>query len=257
MARADYKFEYKGSLKEKAMVFAADKITFSDDGESYNVMMDWEAPIMKQSANFVTHGGRSQTILELGFGMGISAEYIQSYSPDLHTIIEYHPGIAERAQVFADRKNREYSRSKETQHKRVNIISGKDWFAEFQKDFRNSGLIQYHGIFIDTYNDQNLSKIKDYITKLLSPGGRMTWWNPMQDILPSVELQEERNITYEQIKLSEFGIKSIPTNKYHTTDIYYMPMYTREGKKELYEPKEGEGGYQPAPGDGIGIIGKG
>ena len=72
-----------------------------------------------------------------------------------------------------------------------------------------------------------------------------------------MELQEERNITYEQIKLSEFGIKSIPTNKYHTTDIYYMPMYTREGKKELYEPKEGEGGYQPAPGDGIGIIGKG
>ena len=258
MARADYKFEYKGSFKDKAMVFATDKITFSNDGESYNVMMDWEKPIMKQSAEFVTHGGRAQTILELGFGMGLSANFIQEYSPDLHTIIEYHPGIAARAQAFADERNKAYSRDKETQHKRVNIISGKDWFAEFQKDFEKSGLIQYHGIFIDTYNDQNLSKIKDYIIKLLSPGGRMTWWNPMQDILPSEELQEERNITYQTIKLSEFGIKSIPTNKYHTTDIYYMPMYTREGKKEIYTPKPVEGGYTPAPGigDGPGVIGK-
>ena len=257
MARADYKHTFKSGFKDKEMVFREDKITFSDGGEDFNVMMDWELPIMKHSADFVTNGGKAQTILELGFGMGISAEIIQNYSPDLHTIIEYHPKIAERAQEFAVEKNKAYSRNKETAHKRVHIISGKDWFAEFQKTFEKSGLIQYHGIFIDTYNDQNLSKIKDYITKLLSPGGNMTWWNPMQDILPSKELRKARNIRYRLIKLSEYGVKSIPTNKYHTTDNYYMPMYTREGKLEPYKPTEGEGGYRPVPGDNIGVIGKG
>ena len=259
MARADYKGRYKSDYKEKTMSFNENKITFVDGEETYNVMMDWEEPIMKQAADFVTAGGNAQTILELGFGMGISADLIQGYKPDLHTIIEYHPAIAERAQEYANLRNKAYSRSKETAHKRVNVISGKDWYVEFQKDFEKSGLRQYHGIFIDTYNDTNMKELKNYITKLLGPGGRMTWWNPMQDLLPTVELQEKRGVTYKKIRLSEFGVKSIPANKYHTTDTYYMPIYTREGKREPYTPTAPvEGGYTPAPGpgDGIGVIGK-
>ena len=248
MARADYKGRYKSGYKEKTMTFNEDKITFADGEETFNVMMDWERPIMKQAADFVTDGGTAQTILELGFGMGISAGFIQGFEPDLHTIIEYHPAIAEKAQEFANTRNKAYSRDKGTQHKRVNVISGKDWYVEFQKDFENSGLREYHGIFIDTYNDTNMKKLKNYITKLLGPGGRMTWWNPMQDILPTEALAEERGVKYKEIILSDFGVKSIPTNKYHTTDHYYMPMYTREGKREPYSPILEGGGYQPAPG---------
>ena len=59
------------------------------------IMMDCEHPIMSASAAYVTEGGGD--ILEIGFGMGISANYIQSHSISSHTIIEPHPQMVEKA----------------------------------------------------------------------------------------------------------------------------------------------------------------
>ena len=50
------------------------------------VMMDWEDPLMSASAAYVCENGGD--ILEIGFGMGISANYIQSHTINSHTIIE-------------------------------------------------------------------------------------------------------------------------------------------------------------------------
>ena len=41
-------------------------------------MMDWEDPLMSASAAYICEGGGD--ILEIGFGMGISAGYIQSHT---------------------------------------------------------------------------------------------------------------------------------------------------------------------------------
>jgi len=224
--KADHKFEYKPGYKEKELNFSKNKISFSDGLETFNIMMEWETPIMKRSAEWVTNDGKAESVLEIGFGMGIAAGLIQKYSPDIHTIVELHPEIVIRAQAFANTQNKLFSQKKSTAHKKVEIIGGKDWYGEFQKTFEESKLRQYHAVFIDTYNDNNLDKIKDYITKILAPKGRMTWWNPMQDSIPDEKTQKKRGLTYERIKMSDHGIL-VPSNKYHTTDTYWMPKYER------------------------------
>jgi len=220
-------FEYDSGFKERTLSFEKDKIVFSKDGETYQVMMNWERPIMKRSAEWVTNGGKAESVLEIGYGMGIAASFIQAYQPDQHTIMELHPNIVERAEGYATQRNKYYSSSKATAHKRVTILGGKDWYTEFQKEFGKSGLQQFDAIFIDTYNDNNLYKLKEYITKMLKEGGRMTWWNPMEDRLPDPDIRKARKIEYEIIKMSDHKI-TIPTNNYHNTNVYYMPMYIRQ-----------------------------
>ena len=220
-------FQYDSGYKERTLTFESDKIVFSKNGETFQVMMDWETPIMKRSAEWVTNGGKAESVLEIGYGMGIAASFIQAYQPNQHIIMELHPRVAERAEEYANQRNKYYSGDKRTAHKRVTIMGGKDWYTEFQKDFNKSGLQEFDAIFIDTYNDNNLYKLKEYITKMLKPGGRMTWWNPMEDKLPDINIRKARGIEYEMIKMSDHKI-TIPTNNYHNTDVYYMPMYIRQ-----------------------------
>ena len=72
-------------------------------GFDKEVMMDWEHPIMSASAAYVTQDGGD--ILEIGFGMGIASNYIQSHSISSHTIIENHPQIIEKLETWANGKS--------------------------------------------------------------------------------------------------------------------------------------------------------
>ena len=89
------------SYTSSTLIFSDDKITIS--GSNIDVMMDWEAPIMSASAAYVTQGGGD--ILEVGFGMGISANYIQSHSISSHTIIENHPQVISKSREWASGKS--------------------------------------------------------------------------------------------------------------------------------------------------------
>ncbi|QZA58363.1 hypothetical protein [Candidatus Rhabdochlamydia porcellionis] len=66
--------------------------------DTFQVMMEWEKPYMQACIDELQPFG---DILEIGFGLGYSATHIQSYKPKSHTIIEYHPLIAQRARDFA------------------------------------------------------------------------------------------------------------------------------------------------------------
>jgi guanidinoacetate N-methyltransferase len=60
------------------------------------VMQDWEIPYMKKLASIATSNGGQ--VLELGFGLGLSAGFIQkSIEIQKHTIIEAHPKVIEFA----------------------------------------------------------------------------------------------------------------------------------------------------------------
>ena len=73
----------------QSLTFESDKITIDADGSE--VMMSWEDSLMSASAAYVTQNGGD--ILEIGFGMGISAGYMHSHSINSHTIVENHPQI--------------------------------------------------------------------------------------------------------------------------------------------------------------------
>lgn len=63
------------------------------------VMESWEEPYMKKLAEIVTtKGGR---VLEVGFGLGIAASYIQKNSINEHHIIEANNQVFERMESFA------------------------------------------------------------------------------------------------------------------------------------------------------------
>ena len=98
---------------DQTLIFEADKLYYIEDGIERQVMMSWEDPIMKASADYVCEGGGD--ILEVGFGMGISAGHIQANSISSHTIVENHPQVIEKAKAWAaDKPN-------------VTIVEG-DWY---------------------------------------------------------------------------------------------------------------------------------
>ncbi len=63
------------------------------------VMEDWETPYMKELADIAC--GNKGIVLELGFGMGISAGFIQKNDIEKHIIIEVNAAVAQKAREFA------------------------------------------------------------------------------------------------------------------------------------------------------------
>ena len=142
------------------MAFKDNILTFSDtkiveDTTGIEVMMDWESPIMEKSAEYICHN--SGDILEIGFGMGICADYIQAQGVNSHTIIEIHPQILTKLNTWASGKSN------------VTVIEG-DWNSV-------SGLSTYDGIFLDTFGDDSLSNFKSFLSSKLKSGGKATYWN--------------------------------------------------------------------------------
>ena len=111
--------------------------------EGQQVMQDWERPLMKAMADVVTatHGD----VLEVGFGMGISATYIQEQGVRSHSIIECNDEVIEQ---FNKWKSQYPERD-------IRVIRGK-W-----QDVAGQ-LGQYDGVFFDTY-PLSEAEFKEYV----------------------------------------------------------------------------------------------
>ena len=177
------------NFKDQILTFEDTKI-LTEDGSQ--VMMSWEAPIMEKCAKFICHN--KGDILEIGFGMGICADYIQDQGVNSHTIVEIHPQIIEKLKVWANGKSN------------VTIVEG-DWNSV-------NGLSAYDGIFIDTYGDENWSSFKDFALAKSKSGAKITYWNNFQ------EKNNEHgfdSVTFEDISVSP------PDNYYFGFNTYSMP----------------------------------
>jgi len=175
------------------LIFSDTKLIVSSSGE--NVMMDWEHPIMSASAAYVTQGGGD--ILEIGFGMGISAGYMHSHSISSHTIVENHPQIIPKVVEWAIGKSN------------ITIVS-QSW-----ADVTGS-LSTYDGIFYDTYGDDRSYLFSSSLSGLTKSGTKVTFWNNEQSETNYFNIP---NVTYKSISVTP------PSNTYFTgSTTYYMPM---------------------------------
>ena len=181
------------SYIDKILTFEDDKIYYSIGDETLEVMMDWESSIMEASANYVCSNGGD--ILEIGFGMGISAGYIQANSINSHTIVECHPQVLEKAKEWAKDKSN------------VTIVEG-EWF-----DIKNS-LSTYDGIFYDTFGEDDWSVFGGNVASLAKSGAKVTWWNNNPS---ATTIQDIDGVTYDIIDVDP------PSNSYFNSSKYYLP----------------------------------
>ena len=117
-----------GGWQDSDAHYAADELII----EGQQVMQDWEAPLMRAMATHVAAGGGD--VLEIGFGMGISATFMQEFGIRSYTVLEANENVA---QAFADWQNR-FPDAKTT------LVLG-----PWQQTLPALGL--YDGIFFDTY----------------------------------------------------------------------------------------------------------
>ena len=177
------------AFKDTTLTFEDDKILTEDDGE---VMMSWEAPIMEKSAEYICQS--KGDILEIGFGMGICSDYIQSQGVNSHTIVEIHPQVIEKLKIWAEDKDN------------VTIVEG---------DWNSVELGTYDGIFLDTYGDENWSSFKPFALDKGKSGAKVTYWNS--------KAEENNEHSFDNISFEE--VTAIPDENayFKSSDTYYMP----------------------------------
>ena len=181
------------SYINQTLIFNSNEIYYSYGDLKFEVMMDWEDSLMSASAAYVCKGGGD--ILEIGFGMGISAGYMHSHSISSHTIIENHPDIIPKAQEWASEKSN------------VTVITG-SWY-----DVKDS-LSTYDGLFYDTYGDENNVNFSSSLSSLMKVGGKATWWN---NNASNNDVFNIPNLTWQEININP------PSNSYFNSSIYYLP----------------------------------
>ena len=183
--------------KSSSLKFCDDRIIVEDTSSLFNnkeVMMSWEDSLMSASAAYVTENGGD--ILEVGFGMGISADYIQSHDINSHTIIENHPQVIEKLYKWAEDKPN------------VKVIPN-DWY-----DVKDS-LEKFDGIFFDTYGDDNMYYFSSSLSNWVKSGTKVTWWNnePRETNFYNIP-----DVLYKKIDIEP------ALNFYFQGKSYYMPM---------------------------------
>lgn len=177
------------------LVFTKDSIYLKDNPEEF-VMMDWERSVMKKHAEIVCRKGGD--ILEIGFGMGISATYIQEFGCNSHTIVEYHPVVYENLLEWASDK--------------PNVIP---IFGNWEIKSPYIKKRSYDGIFYDPYNFTQTNSFRNLVIDVIKPGGVFSYFEAMgKDVFkfgPKLKLEE--------IYIEE----EIPKNLYHNDKRCLVP----------------------------------
>jgi len=173
------------------LIFSNDSIVLGNE----TVMHKWEHPIMKAKAEFVCKNGGD--IIEFGFGMGISATYIQEHNINSHTICEIHPEIIKNLKEWAkDKPN-------------VIILEG-DWYRNLDK------MKTYDGILFDTHQDSKAPFFGQYIPQLSNPNCHITWWNGRPEKRNWWNLD---NVEFDTLQVDP------PLNDYFNHKQYFLPKY--------------------------------
>lgn len=131
------------------------------------VMEDWETGYMHTLAGIATSNGG--VVLELGYGMGISARAIQTANIDSHVVVELHPQVVQKcAQDNAGALS----------SGRMHVFSGL-----WQRVTPMLAARSFDGILFDTYplNEQEMigphMYFFDEAFRLLKPGGVLTYYS--------------------------------------------------------------------------------
>lgn len=195
-------------------------LTSQNDG----VMMDWETPIMKKSAELITEPGKN--VLNVGFGMGIIDSFVQELNPGMHYIVEAHPVVLEKMKATG-------------WYNKPNVVILAGPWKEVLPELLSKG-ITFHGIYFDTFSEDygDMLEFFDFACGLLDFDGVFSFFNG---------LGADKQIIYDvyqkvvEVDLAEYGFQveyemlpvSIPEGtwdgikrSYFNVKEYAMPKIT-------------------------------
>ena len=205
------------------------------------VMAAWERPYMKVLAAIACRlpytqlpaNRRAGKVLEVGFGMGISADYIQKHKPQEHVIIEAHPEVYAKAVEWA-REQRQKAAARWEKPPNIHVIHG--FWEDVVPKLRSN---YFTGILFDTYPlsfkevHRNHYPFIPHAHRILATDGVFTYYSDEIDTLSRrhqkalqeagfiwiggepVRVKPPKECKYwkHQMVVAPFMLKSIPTLK--------------------------------------------
>lgn len=183
----------------------------------WQVMQSWELPLMKALAREATMKGGN--VLEVGFGMGISAAEIVTSGCTTYTVIEAHPDIAHLARQWGDRQEVE-----------VTVIEG------FWEDVIDTLPRMFDAILFDTYPLSKEARHKNHYAfiphapNVLIPGGVLTMYS---DETIDFRAEHLRLLLahFDEVKLVKVtGLRPPPDCEYWQHDHMVIPVATAGGR---------------------------
>lgn len=190
-----------------------DRIQIDSKYVSANTVMHiGEKTLMKKLADITTKNGGH--ILEIGFGMHLSADAIQS-NPNVisHTIIEIHPVQYQLALEWSKHQN-----------VKTNIILG-DWIDILPIEGK-----KFDGILHDTHLDTNISRFLSYIKNNCKNGSIVSFFEyPIFD----------NRMNGVRVKLPKDEVDLLPyKNNVYFSNYEYELKYTTFNGSDFYSEKK-------------------
>lgn len=201
--------EQREHWKQLPAKFSPGKLTIA----GHPVMEDWEDGYMKALADVAAgHGGR---VLELGFGMAISAGWIQQHPVREHVIIEANAQVFEKLQAFA------------IDHP---LVTPRFGFWQDVVDSLESG--SFDGILFDTY-----PTVEDEVAthwfffeqafRLLKRGGVFTYFSDEVSDFSERHLAALHAVGFTDIRGEICDVSPPPDCVYWKTPTILVPIVTK------------------------------
>ncbi|KAL4399794.1 Arginine N-methyltransferase 2 [Malassezia pachydermatis] len=193
------------------------------DKDKNMVMAEWENEIMLASARALCEGQpEGFSILNVGFGLGIIDEAIQSYKPGRHVIIEPHPDVI----AFMEERG---------WHERPGVEIFKGTWEQFMKPENDDdgsiamALGDFDAIYFDTYSQdyQDLRLFFECLPNVLSgPEARFSFFHGL-----AATNQFLYNV---YTRVSELDLKDIGLSTKWSTLSLQLDEETWDGVKRKY-----------------------
>lgn len=199
--------------QEAQAVYSQDTLRILD----HPVMEAWEHPYMQRLAEIACgQGGR---VLEVGFGMGISACYIQQQAIEAHVVIEANRQVFKRLQHFAVQAPHPVSA----------------YFGFWEDVVQALEAESFDGILFDTYPLQaqhihcNHFPFFAAAQRLLKPGGVLTYYSDEVDDFSAAHREALHNAGFQQIAGQACPVTPPKDCLYWQNNRILAPIVTKSG----------------------------